>query len=375
MDEKHKYYRSYNIEPVSKKFLDKQELENLFKKQKKDSGINRGHYPIIKPGYVQQADLLFLPNDNGFKYLLVVVDLGSRLTDAEPLKNKTAQSVKDAFKEIYKRGILKFPKSRIETDPGSEFKGVVKDYFNKHGIRMRYGKPGRHKQQAVVESRNKIIGTALMKKMTAEELLTNQISRRWTDILPDILLAMNKHYSEQLKKLKKLKVNDEVICKGDTCNLLEIGTKVRAILDEPRNVLGEKQIGKFRAGDIRYDPKIRIIKNIILNPGQPPRYMLDDKTQPDGIEKVLYSKNELQVIPNDEMEPPGEIVLKERINEPDITYVVKKILDKKKIKGKNYLLISWKGFNSSYDTWEPYNEIKKSVPELVEEYENKHKMI
>lgn len=147
MADKEKYYRTYGIEPVSKNFLIKQELENLYKRPKKNSKINEPHYPIIEPDYVQQADLLHLPNDNGYKYVLVVVDLGSRLTDVEPLKDKTSETVKKAFKSIYKRNILKMP-YRLETDPGSEFKGVVKTYFEKHGARIRYGKPGRHRQQA-----------------------------------------------------------------------------------------------------------------------------------------------------------------------------------------------------------------------------------
>ena len=223
----------------------------------------------------------------------------------------------------------------------------------------------------VVENRNKIIGTALMKKMTAEELLTNQVSRNWTDILPDIIRAMNKHYSEKLKKMKKIKQDNDIRCKDDTCILLEIGTKVRAILDEPKNVMGEKQIGRFRAGDIRFDPKIRIVKNIILNPNQPPMYMLDNKNQPDGIDKVLYTKNQLQVIPEDEEAPVGEIVLKGRLNNPETTYVINRILDKKKMKGKYYVLVSWKGFGPEYNSWEPLNEIKKDAPDILKEFENK----
>lgn len=41
------------------------------------------------------------------------------------------------------------------------------------------------------------------------------------------------------------------------------------------------------------------------------------------------------------------------------------------MKGKWYLLISWKGFGPEYDTWEPYNEIKKDIPEMVEAFESK----
>ncbi|EGG23142.1 hypothetical protein DFA_05272 [Cavenderia fasciculata] len=79
--------------------------------------------------FKQQADLLFLPDDNGFKYALVVVDLASRLT--EPFQNKTAKEVRDEFIKIYKRGVLKQP-NIIQMDPGTEFKGATKQYFEQN---------------------------------------------------------------------------------------------------------------------------------------------------------------------------------------------------------------------------------------------------
>ena len=38
----------------------------------------------IEPKAVLQADLLYLPDDKGYKYALVCVDVGSGYTDAEP---------------------------------------------------------------------------------------------------------------------------------------------------------------------------------------------------------------------------------------------------------------------------------------------------
>lgn len=366
--EKQIYYKTYGLEPVSKRFLKKQELHNLFKLPKKDNDLNTPHIQQEEPNVVQQADLLFLPHDGNYKYALVVVDLGSRLTDAEPIKDKTSETVKKAFKEIYRRNILSLPEI-IQVDPGSEFKGEVKKYFDKNNVYVRYGKAGRHRQQALVERRNQVLGNALMKKMQAEELLTGQISKRWVDALPRFIKAMNIHYSKQKPK----KYPNVPVCSGDSCKILNEGTKVRAILDEPRDLLGNKLIGKFRSGDIRFDPKVRVVKQLLLRPGQPPLYLLDNPKKPDGVDNVPYTKNQLQVISEDEEAPSGEIVLKGRENDPDTTYVVNKILDKKKVKGKWKLLINWKGFPSTYDSWEPYNEIKKDVPELIKEFEEQHK--
>ena len=104
-----------------------------------------------------------MPNDNGYKYLLVVVDIGSRLTDVESLKEKSASEVKKAFEKIYERDIIKIPHV-IEVDSGSEFKGEVKKYFEDNDVRIKVAKPGRHRQIGLVERRNQIIGKLLFKK-------------------------------------------------------------------------------------------------------------------------------------------------------------------------------------------------------------------
>jgi hypothetical protein len=81
--------------------------------------------------------------------------------------------------------------------------------------------------------------------------------------------------------------------------LLEIGTKVRRALDEPREVhtTGRKLHGRFRATDLRWDPKERTVDNILINAGHPPVYVLDGDTT------VAYTKTQLQVIDPNETKP------------------------------------------------------------------------
>ncbi|EGG15646.1 hypothetical protein DFA_10488 [Cavenderia fasciculata] len=89
-----RYYKTFGLEKADKEYLLKQELYNLYKTPKRDSFTNMPHIQEYTDNFKQQADLLFLPDDNGFKYALVVVDLASRLTDAEPLQNKTAKETR-----------------------------------------------------------------------------------------------------------------------------------------------------------------------------------------------------------------------------------------------------------------------------------------
>ena len=361
------YYEDYGITSNDKKDLDNQELYNLYKVPKKDKGLNETHYQEYKPMMIQQADILYLPSDDEYKYALVVVDIGSRYVDAVPLKNKTSADVVEGLKKIYSSNLLKKPKT-LEVDPGPEFKGEVLTYLKDNKIDVSVGKVGRHKQQAIVERKNQMIGTAIHKRQTAQELLTGETDKHWVDDLRVIINAINRKAKNQ--KIKKLP--DTPVCQGDSCNMLDKGTKVRVKLEEPRDVTTGKRLpGKFRSGDIRWDPTPREIKEPLLRPGEPPMYLLDGNKGSKKIEPIAYTKNELQVIPKNEEAPPADKVIRGKPTQ----YIINKIIDDKIIKGKRHYLIRWKGHTSKDDTWEPASNIAKDSPKAVQEYAETLKLI
>ena len=89
------------------KLLKNEELYQLYKKPKKDTTKEVPHMQDIEANAVMQCDLLYLPDDRNYKYALVCVDVGSGLTDAEPLKERDAAAVLAAFKKITSREPLK----------------------------------------------------------------------------------------------------------------------------------------------------------------------------------------------------------------------------------------------------------------------------
>lgn len=298
------YYDDFDGSKIDKNLLKKQIIYKLYKSVKKDKGVNMPHYRVPKPGVVTSADLLFLPHDNGYKYALVVVDDASKHVDAEPLKSKKAEAVLRGFKKIFDRGIVKQPSSRMEVDSGKEFKGDVREYFKKNGVFVRYGKPGRSRQQALVERKNQMIGTIILKRLTSEELLTGKDATEWTHLLPKIVESINKRIGDW----KPLKSTGKPLCEGDTCEILKEGTKVRAALDKPKEVTGKKLAGKFRSSDIRWDPKIRVIKAVIMKRDSPPLYLLDGNVGPRKLDPTPYTKNQLQVVDDGEENPPESIL-------------------------------------------------------------------
>ena len=263
----------------------------------KDKGADIPHVSnnILKPNVLQQADILYLPTDAfGYKYCLVVVDVFSKLCDAVALKERDSGAIVKGFEKIYSHDILKVP-DIISCDSGSEFKGLTEDYFDKENTRIKYSLPNRHRQAGMVEARNKIIGSTIMKFQNGEELKKGKVSKAWVKYLPALIEAINKSLLN--KKYKPM--TDEVLRTKYSDDLIPLHTHVRAVLDHPINTATNKRLGSvFRSGDIRWNKTDRTVEKIILNPNLPPMYMLNGSKK--GLDnKVAYTKSQLQIVKKD----------------------------------------------------------------------------
>lgn len=270
---------------------DTKELESLHEIPKAEKGGNMPRFTDYEPHFTNQADLLYLPSDRGYKYALVVVDNATRKLDAVPLRKKTPSSIVKGFKKIYDRDILKQPKA-IEVDDGNEFKGETKEYFKVKHIRARYANVNRHRQQALVEKKNHILGKAIFLIQNQKELETGKTNREWVKDLKDIIETINDHI-EETRGYKDLKPKHKYpISTRENKNLLPIGTQVRVSLDYPEDIATGKRLGgnKFRAGDIRNSRKIYEITEIFLKPDKPPMYGVNDGTT------VQRTKQQLQPV-------------------------------------------------------------------------------
>ena len=103
--------------------------------------INHPHYDVIKPNEQHQFDLVQIPHNffegNTYRYLLSGVDVASRFKVAEPLTIKKSSEVAFVLEVINKKGgALKYPKV-LQIDNDSEFKGEVKELFEKHNVDIR----------------------------------------------------------------------------------------------------------------------------------------------------------------------------------------------------------------------------------------------
>jgi len=302
--------------------------------------------PLIE-NYNYMADLLFLPTTKqGFKYLLTVTDLADDSFDMEPLKRKEAGAVLKALKEIFKRPYLDQPKGSIQTDPGTEFKGVFHKYLYDNDILHKVTLPGRHTQQGNVERLNRTLGRLLNGYMNTVEFETGREFREWVAALPEIRRKLN--------KVREKKLPDYASTPMPRIDLgvkskYKVGDVVYRALDEPRNVLGAKQSGTFREGDLRWDLVPRKVVRVLRFPGaEPIRYMVS------RIPNASFTERQL-------------MFAEEATEEHEVKQLLELLEDED---GVMWYRVWWKGQKKRDATLVPRDQLIDDVPKMVQEFES-----
>lgn len=335
-----------------KNLIDKLGLDQTYTKPVKNIKYDnvKNNIPRLKHlNYM--SDLLFLPTSKeGYKYLLTVVDLATDLFDLEPIKNKESTTVLQAFKKMFDRDYIKQPEYSVRTDGGSEFKSVFKKYLYDNSILHRVSEPYRHQQLSNVENLNRQLGRIFNLYMNKMELQTGDVYREWPDIIDVVRTELNKIRKKTERNPFKSfyePIDANVLLKEPK---YKVGDLVYRKSEIPLNTFQKKQNTlKFREGDYRYDLQARKITKVLYYPKNI-RYLLSN------LDHVSYTENEL--LPAKEKEEQ---------------YEVERVIEKKIDKGKVYYLIKWKNYNSSENTWESRDELIKTIPDLINEYEEKNK--
>jgi len=97
------YYKYFTLSDVPPALLKNEEHANLYLRPKKEKRSERPKVLVWKVNATQQADTCKMPEDKGFNYFLVLVELTYHWVDEESLRNKEAGTGLSAFKRIYKR--------------------------------------------------------------------------------------------------------------------------------------------------------------------------------------------------------------------------------------------------------------------------------
>lgn len=273
-----------------------------------------------------QADLadvgLIRKENNGYPFILTVIDIFSRYAWARPLPNKTGKAVAEAFEDIFREG--RIPK-RIQTDQGKEFENrFVQTLFNQHNIEL-FSVKSAYKA-AIVERYNRTLKNKLWRYFT---MTTKQ---NWTRVLQDVVYSYNHSIHRTLG-----------------CRPVDVTS---TNVDEIREKVFKKRPESQRKSNIKVGDKVRISKvKSIFAKGYLPNWTeeiftvasINRKTSP-----VMYKLKDYQ----------GEIIEGsfyrqeiEAVIHDEEDYIVEKVLRTQKRGNEQWSLVKWTGYPSSMNSW------------------------
>lgn len=139
-----------------------------------------------------QADLAFLDKfsrqNNGYKYILGVIESLSKKVYARGLKKKNALAVKEAFEDIVKEA--GYTPLLLHLDKGTEFKGAFKEYLEKMNIKSY------HSYSKIAPSIERWWRTLKQRLYT---YFTYTGKKRWIDVLQQLVYSYNQTVSSVTK--------------------------------------------------------------------------------------------------------------------------------------------------------------------------------
>jgi hypothetical protein len=227
-------------------FLSYKEVQNFIDKQ----SIKQIHKPIynvkskqkfifsLEPYESVQIDLLdyqkYSSSNKNFKFILIAVDIFSRKAFALPLKNKTPDSVLQAFIQF------KIKPISIFHDSGKEFLGSFLKYINDNNIVNLVADIGNHNSLGVIDRFSKTLKGYISKYMDANDTVDyvshlHNLIESYNDtphnslgeLSPNDVFKNKDDYDLVFKiNLAKLKFNKDIEDKNAS-NKLKVGDSVR----------------------------------------------------------------------------------------------------------------------------------------------------
>ena len=273
-----------------------------------------------------QADLadvtLLARENNGYRFILTVIDIFSRYAWARPLKSKRGEEVAAAFQDIFQEG--RVPK-RIQTDQGKEFENRhVLSLFQQYNIELFSVKSAF--KAALVERFNRTLKHKLWRYFT---MSTHQ---NWTRILQDVVYSYNHsvHRSIGRKPAEVTasnanEIREKAFTRPHTSNKksdIQVGDKVRI----------SKVKSTFDKGYLpNWTEEIFTVESINRKTS-PITYKLKDY-QGDIIDGSFYRQEIEQVIHDDD------------------EYDVEKVILTQRRGNEQWCLVKWSGYPSSMNSW------------------------
>lgn len=273
-----------------------------------------------------QADLaevgLIADFNEGYRYILTVIDIFSRYAWASPLKTKRGEDVADAFKSIFDEG--RIPK-RVQTDQGREFENRhVRSLFDQHNIEL-FSVKSAYKA-AIVERFNRTLKHRIWRYFTAEN------KQVWTKVLQDAVHAYNHSVHRSIKRKPVDVTADEV---GDMRDLMA---------NKPKPPAGKD--------DIHIGDTVRISKvKSVFEKGYLPNWTEEIFTVSDVNKKYRPTTYKLKDYSNDVVEGSFYRHEIQPVTKRDDVYIVERVIRRERRQGIRWCFVKWQGYPTSMNSW------------------------
>ncbi|KAF0021869.1 hypothetical protein F2P81_025878 [Scophthalmus maximus] len=296
----------------------------------------RIHFPrnrvfVPRPLNQFQADLCDMQAlseyNDGFNYLLTVIDVFAKKAYVRSLRKKTGTEVTRVFDSIFEDSGTP---EKLQTDAGKEFfNKTFQNMLKKRGV-IHFA-TGSDLKASVVERFNRTLKTRMWRYFMAKN------TRRYLDVLQDLVHGYNHSYHKSIKMAPM-----QVECTVE--NTLQVFQNLYGAVPVRYS---EKLKMNFKPGDVVRISKVRGVFDKKYEqsfteelftvhecvPRVPPVYRLKDY---DGepIEGAFYEA-ELQ-----------------KVNvAPDKIYAVERVLDERVVRGEKQKLVKWRNWPEKFNSW------------------------
>lgn len=314
-----------------KEFLAKQDAYTLHKPVRKKFPTRRVYVTFMDEQW--EIDLIDLSkiakyNDKN-RYILSVIDVLSKHAWAEPIKSKSADDVLDAFGRVLDDGRKPV---RVYSDKGTEFTNrKFRAFLEDRGIGFYTATS--NKKASVVERFNRTIKQKMFRYFTANNTL------RYVEALEDLLVSYNEsvHRSIGMAPIDVTNENqfrawNALYAKSPpkpTTPKYRVGDRIRLAQTRSPFAKGYEQ---------GWTQELFTVSKRL--PGYPPTYRVADYNG-EVIDGLFY-------------EPEMARVIKE-----DDVYLVEKVIRKRKKNGRVQLLVKWKGYPDSMNSWVDRDDVQE----------------
>lgn len=325
-----------------KEFLRTKESYTAFKRVRKN--FKRPRVIVSDKNQQWDCDTLnlsfYTKYNEGYSHVLVCIDIFTRYLFTRALKNLKADSIKEAFAEIF---AYNEPPKSIRTDLGSEFaNSVVKNFFAANNIRYfnSLNEVKSNYAERVIQTLRVRIGRAMKARHTFN----------WTDALQDITIGYNesKHRMINCTPLEAMCLKERALLwhwqylRNDAAT--ETGNSAPFALDVGDRVRLSYLPKTFRdrAYDEKWGSEIFTITRRKMSQGFQKYYLKDMQNEP-----VLGSFYKEELVKTDERD--------------DGQYQIEAILGERYTgRGRNRKLeykIKWRGWPKKYNSWIPAEDV------------------